>query len=79
MNKRGTGVAYLAIAALLFSAKYISAAIIGSGITSWNKDLFNVMLKFVGFPLHIYSIIALILGLAYIGWGEYEEFAMKKR
>lgn len=79
MNKRGTGVAFLAIAALLFSAKYISAAIFGSSVASWNKDLFNSMLGFVGFPLQIFSIIALILGLAYIGWGEYEEFTMKKR
>ena len=79
MNKRGTGVAFLAIAALLFSARYISAAIFGSSVASWDKDLFNAMLGFVGFPLQIFSIIALILGLAYIGWGEYEEFAMKKR
>ena len=79
MNKRGTGVAFLAIAALLFSVRYISAAIIGSGITSWSGELFNAMLGFIGFPLYIWSIIALILGLAYIGWGEYEEFTMKKR
>ena len=79
MNKRGTGVAFIAIAAFLFSAKYISAAIFGSGLASYNKDLFNAMLEFVGFPLHICSIIALILGLAYIGWGEYEEYTMKKR
>lgn len=79
MNKRGTGVAFIAIAAFLFSAKYISAAIFGSGLASYNKDLFNAMLEYVGFPLNICSIIALILGLAYIGWGEYEEFTMKKR
>lgn len=30
MNKRGTGVTFIAIAAFLFSAKYISAAIFGS-------------------------------------------------
>lgn len=29
MNKRGTGVAFIAIATFLFSAKYISAAIFG--------------------------------------------------
>lgn len=79
MNKRGTGVAFIAIAAFLFSAKYISAAIFGSGLASYNKDLFNAMLEYVGFPLNICSIIALILGLAYIFLGEYEEFTMKKR
>jgi ABC-type uncharacterized transport system permease subunit len=79
MSKRGTGVAFLAIAALLFSAKYISAAIFGSGLPSWSEHLFNEMLDYVGYPLNVCSIIALILGLAYIAWGEYEEFTMKNR
>ena len=79
MNKRGTGVAFIAIAAFLFSAKYISAAIFGSGLASYNEELFNAMLSYIGNPLSICSIIALLLGLAYIAWGEYEEFTMKKR
>ena len=79
MNKRGTGVAFIAIASFLFSAKYISAAIFGSSVTSWDEDLFNAMLSYIGNPLSICSIIALLLGLVYIAWGEYEEFTMKKR
>ena len=78
MSKRGTGVAFIAIAAFLFSAKYISAAIFGSGLASYNEELFNAMLSYIGNPLSICSIIALLLGLAYIAWGEYEEFTMKK-
>ncbi|WP_339213869.1 hypothetical protein [Solibacillus sp. FSL W8-0372] len=77
MNKRGTGVAFIAIAALLFSAKYISAAIFGSGVLSWNEELFNAMLTNVGIPLNVGSIIALIIGIAYLAWGEYEEFKSK--
>jgi len=77
MSKRGTGVAFIAIAAFLFSAKYISAAIFGSGVLSWNKELFNAMLSNVGSPLSICSIVALIIGVAYITWGEYEEFKNK--
>ena len=79
MNKRGTGVAFIAIAAFLFSAKYISAAIFGSSVASWDEDLFNAMLEYIGYPLSICSIIALLIGLAYIVWGEYEEFTIKKR
>ena len=79
MNKRGTGVAFIAIAAFLFSTKYISAAIFGSGVLSWNDELFNAMLAYVGSPLNIGSIIALIIGIAYIAWGEYEEFKSKKQ
>ena len=72
MNKRGTGVAFIAIAAFLFSAKYISAAIFGSGLASYNKELFLAMLEYIGNPLSICSVIALLIGLAYIVWGEYE-------
>ncbi|MBD8036679.1 hypothetical protein H9635_07990 [Solibacillus sp. A46] len=79
MNKRGTGVAFIAIAAFLFSAKYISAAIFGSGVLSWNEELFNAMLTNVGSPLNVGSIIALIIGIAYLAWGEYEEFKSKKQ
>ena len=77
MSKRGTGVAFIAIAAFLFSAKYISAAIFGSGVLSWDKELFNAMLSYVGSPLSVCSIVALIIGVAYITWGEYEEFKNK--
>lgn len=79
MNKRGTGVAFIAIAAFLFSAKYICAAIFGSGVLSWNEELFNAMLTYVGSPLNVGGIIALIIGIAYLAWGEYEEFKSKKQ
>ncbi|EAD4890059.1 hypothetical protein EPB37_15960, partial [Listeria monocytogenes] len=77
--KRGTGVTFIAIAAFLFSAKYISAAIFGSNLASHNRELFLAMLEYIGYPLSICSVIALLIGLAYIVWGEYEEFIIKKR
>lgn len=79
MNKRGAGVIFIAIAAFLFASKYISAALFGSGVLSWDKSRFHAMLSYVGEPLSIFSIIALIIGVAYIGWGEYEEFTIKKQ
>lgn len=79
MSKRGSGVAFIAIAAILFSAKYISAAIFGSGVSSWDEGLFNVMLSNVGTPLNTYSLISLGIGIVYIAWGEYEEFVTKKQ
>lgn len=79
MNKRGTGVAFITIAAFLFSAKYISAAIFGSGVSSWDEELFNAMLSYVGSPLNTYSLISLIIGITYIAWGEYEGFIIKKQ
>lgn len=79
MNKRGAGVTFIAIAAFLISAKYISAAIFGSGVSSWDENLFREMSEYVGIPLNICSVLALLVGLAYIAWAEYEEFMMKNK
>ena len=78
MNKRGAGVAFIAIAAVLFSAKYISAVIFGSSTKVWEEYFFNEMLSYIGNPLNVCSIIALIVGLVYIVWGEFEEFINRK-
>lgn len=78
MNKRGTGVIFILISAILFSAKYISAAIFGSGVTSWDNELFQSMLSYIGSPLNTLSILALLIGIAYICWAEYEDIRAKK-
>jgi hypothetical protein len=77
MNKRGTGVAFIAISALLISSKYISAAIFGSGVASWDKSLFDAMLEYVGNTLSMFSLFAFVVGVAYIVWGEREEKVSK--
>jgi hypothetical protein len=70
MNKRGAGVAFCAIAAFLFSVRYIAAAIFGSGVNSWSSDLFNEMLKYVGGAFLTFSILSLITGIFYLIWAE---------
>ncbi|MFN7253507.1 MAG: hypothetical protein ACK4M9_22440 [Anaerobacillus sp.] len=79
MTKRGAGVAFIAIAAFLLAMKYITAAIFGSGVLSWDAGLFNAMLQYVGNTLNTFSFLALIVGIAYLAWGEYEEFGAKKK
>lgn len=66
MNRRATGVCFCIIAALLYISRYFSAAIFGSGVSSWNRRLFAAMLEYVGSELKVLSIVALIVGLAYI-------------
>ncbi|MBU9674305.1 hypothetical protein KQ939_15065 [Planococcus sp. CP5-4] len=73
MNRRGTGTIFILIAAMLYSAKYISAAIFGSATTSWDEELFDIFLSYTGTSLHALSIIALISGIVYIGWAEIGE------
>ncbi|TYS13502.1 hypothetical protein FZC78_21290 [Rossellomorea vietnamensis] len=79
MKRRGVGVSFIAISAFLISTKYMSAAIFGSGVVSWNEQLFNGMLDYVGGLLSTFSLFSLIIGIGYIIWGEYDEFLEKKK
>ncbi|MFC5603169.1 hypothetical protein [Sporosarcina koreensis] len=79
MAKRGAGIAFIAISALLLSVKYISAAIFGSGVASWDEGLFNAMLSYVGNTLNIFSLLSLLVGILYIAWGEYDELKRKEK
>ncbi|CAM4478922.1 hypothetical protein PATA110616_20785 [Paenibacillus tarimensis] len=62
MNKRSAGIALLCIA----------AAIIGSGLTSWNQELFETMLDTVGNGPLVLSWIAFIMGVIYLALAEFE-------
>lgn len=66
MNKRGAGVAFCAIAAFLFSVRYIAAAIYLSGVTSWDMEFFNTIVGYVGSVLLLLSVISLIAGICYL-------------
>lgn len=72
MNRRTTGIFLLMISAFLYGVRYLSAAIFGSNVSSWNSDLFNAMLNYVGNGPKNLSIIALIVGLIYLIWAEIE-------
>lgn len=78
MNRRGTGIIFIVISAMLISTKYISAAIFGSGVSSWNTKLFQMMLRYVGNKLDILSVVALILGVGYLIWGEIDTYQSTK-
>lgn len=78
MTKRGAGVSFIAISASLISCKYISAALFGSGLSSWSGELFNAMLANVGNTLENWSIAALLIGILYIASGEYDEWKVSR-
>lgn len=73
MNKRGTGAIFCLIAAILYAARYLAAAIFMSGISSWNSNLFENGLEYVGSSLLTLSVVSLIIGIAYLIWAEIEE------
>lgn len=66
MERRFTGAIFCLISAILFATKYVSAAIFGSNVSSWDSKLFNAMLEYVGGSLDTLSLIALIIGILYL-------------
>ena len=69
MNNKGVGAVFCLIAALLMAAKYLAAAIFMSGVVSQSGELFRSGLEYVGSPLSIAALIALVLGAAFLVWG----------
>lgn len=72
MSRRTTGAVLLFISASLYSTRYLAAAIMGSSLTHWNADLFGALLQYVGRELEVWSLIALIGGLVYLVWAEFD-------
>ena len=77
MNNKGIGAIFCLISAILISAKYISAAIFMSNITSWDEDLFASGLENVGPLLSDASLVALIIGILFLGYGIYQDIKEK--
>jgi hypothetical protein len=73
MQRRTVGVVFICIAAFLYGARYISAAIYGSNTLSWNRYLFKEMLNYVGTGPLVLSILSLIVGAIYLIISEFGE------
>lgn len=77
MNNKGIGAVFCLISAILISAKYMSAAIFMSNITSWDEDLFASGLEYVGPLLSDASLVALVIGILFLGCGIYQDIKGK--
>ncbi len=76
MGRRITGLVFIAIAAFLFSVRYLAAAIYGAGVTVNNQlsgETFKLSLSHIGEPVRILSIISLVIGVIYLAWAELKE------
>ena len=67
MNDKGVGAIFCLISSILISAKYLSAAIFVSNTSNKDAILFSASLEYVGSSLTIASLIALIIGLLFLG------------
>ena len=77
MNNKGIGAVFCLISAILISAKYMSAAIFMSNVTSWDEELFVSGLIYVGPFLSIASLASLIIGILFLGYGIYQDIQGK--
>jgi len=65
MNRRGAGVVFCLIAALLYSTNYLSAAIYSSDLSP-RPGFVDAMLEYTGNNLVILSTIFLAVGITYL-------------
>lgn len=66
MSRRSAGISFCFIATILFCTRYIAAAIFGSGVSSWDANLFSHMLSYMGFMPLALSVISLVVGISYL-------------
>lgn len=70
---------FLLIATLLFCTRYIVGAIAGINSTVWNNSEFSLHMKLTGGQLLLsLSVIAALIGFAYLIHHEYQAFKAKK-
>lgn len=79
MSRRSTGTVLVAVSALLYASRFLAAAIFGSGVSSWNGDLFNAMLHNVGPGLLLWSRMAFLAGLVYLVLAEVESILKHRK
>ena len=73
MSNKGVGAIFCLISAILMSARYVAAAVFMSNVSSWDSSLFQAGLSYVGSPLKVAAIIALIAGICFLGYGIFQE------
>lgn len=73
MNKKGVGVTFCLISEILASTKYISVAMFMSNLATKDASLFKKGLEYVGPLLSIEAILAMIIGILFLGYGLYTD------
>lgn len=79
MNNKGIGTIFCLISAMLMCTRYIVVAIFMSGVSSWDSDLFANGLEFIGSPLKIASVLALITGIIFLSVGIIQDLKKEKK
>ncbi len=79
MTRQLVGAVFLAAAAILYAARHVGAMVVIANNTGDMGEQYRAALRGVGgFELLPLSVIALVFGLAYLLWGEYESWALRR-
>ena len=73
MNNKGVGAVFCLIAAILMAARYVTAALFMSSISTWSSDMFRASLEYIGPALPIAAIAALIVGVIFLAVGIFRD------
>ena len=63
---------------MLYAARYLAAAIFGSGMQGWSAENFQALLQYIGIDLLILSEVALVFGIIYLLWAELKQIRSEK-
>ena len=73
MNNKGVGAVFCLIASILMAARYVTAALFMSSISTWSSDMFRASLEYIGPALPIAAIAALAVGVVFLGVGIFKD------
>jgi len=72
------GCVFVAIAAYLYAARFIAAANYISNMQNWGRDWFQRSMSYVGSDLHLWALVALIIGVVYLVLDEWNDLKRQK-
>ncbi len=78
MTRQLVGSVFLAVAAILYAARHVGAMVYIANKTGDMNEAYGSALRVGGAELLTLSVIALVVGLAYLLWGEYESWAVHR-
>ena len=79
MTRQLVGAVFLAVAAILYAVRHVGAMVLVADNTGDMGEAYRSALRGVGgSELLTFSVIALVVGLAYLLWGEYESWALRR-
>ena len=78
MTRQLVGAVFLAVAAILYAARHVGAMVYIANKTGNMEEAYRFALRVGGAKLLTLSVMALVVGLAYLLWGEYERWAVRR-